>query len=104
MAIMDKIDWEEIELNHVKFNSKKNLTELIDDNFLKDLTSEFEDVTCINIILNISPKESNEPPRLLVLSHTNDEEVINKKVGVEFNSVNTSGDEYIRKIINLLSK
>lgn len=103
MEDMDEINWEEIELNHVKFNSKKNLTELIDKDFLQDLTDEFEEVNCINIILNLS-KENSEPPKLLVLSHNNDEEVINKKVGVEFNSVNISGDEYIRKIINLLSK
>ena len=103
MENMDEINWDKIELNHVKFNSKKNLTELIDDDFLQDLNSEFEDVNCINIILNLS-NDSNEPPKLLVLSHNNDEEVINKKVGVEFNSVNISGDEYIRKIINLLSK
>lgn len=104
MVDIEKINWDEIDLTNVKFNSKKNLTELIDGDFLKELTSEFENVECINIILNMSSKDNNEPPKLLVLSHNNDKELINKKIGVEFKSLNSSGNEYIKKVINLLSK
>lgn len=105
MENMDKINLDEIELSKVKFNSKKNLTEMLDSEFLDDLNQEFGDINCISIVLNISSDEKPQTPKLIILNHKNDDAVINKVITAEFNAINSSeNDDSLKKVINLLIK
>lgn len=104
MVENEEFNLEDIELFKVTFNSKKNLTELLDPTFLEELNDEFGNVNCINLILNVASPEESQSPKLLVLNHRNDEEIENKKISAELNTVKISNDKSLKKIIKLLSK
>lgn len=100
----DKLDLDNIKLSKVTFNSEKNLTELLNEDFLNKLNNEFEEMECINIVLHVSLGEE-KPSKLIVLNHKTDSDVENKQINAECNTIGPNqDDDEIKKIINLLIK
>lgn len=107
MVSKKELKLEDIELSKVSFNSKYNLTELLNETFLKELTDKFGNVECINFVINISPKDESQIPNLIMLSHKNDEDIKNKKISAELNTIkysNNNNNNNLKDVVELLIK
>ncbi|MDR3223673.1 MAG: hypothetical protein LBT66_08105 [Methanobrevibacter sp.] len=89
---------EKIELLSISTKLDKNLTEMLDEDFVKKLKTKFDNVTAINLVLSIGKKDS--PNSIIGLNHLKPLDSENKDIIIDVKANNSNN--IIKELLDIL--
>jgi len=96
------VDENKIGLLKVSVDAGKNVTDLLDENFLNKFKKEFDNVRAINLVLAVS--NENSPEDLIILGHSSIQDSDDNKIIIDTNAqgISSGSDDLMKKVLDIL--
>lgn len=94
---------DDLKLLKVSLDSKKNINDLISEEFLESLNKEFDNVLGINLVFTVDLKgnDDSDGENIIILGHSSEKRAKDNKLELEVKSIPNNDNPILEKIIKL---